>query len=334
MTTINSQAGAKLESVYGTAVVVDRFWPVVEQSYKFKDVPMIFSEAMRATGLMEVASSVRSAKLGATLKVKLEAMTKGFGWFNKVILGANNTTGPTDSAYTHTGTMAVLKGSSFTYQGNFPFTPSGTNQPMTFAGCKITKAVYTFEKGPDGKIMLELEIDAQNCDDGVTSLATASYATTPGLFDWVDVGWTIAAGALDVDTAKLTIESPIKTGDYKQKASALQNEPIDNNFKKASWEIEADFASLTQQNRIRTAVGASRSVAVVATATCTDTGQTIGAATQPSMTFTTPKARFDDIDGIDQKMASDTTQKLKATVMWDESNSPVTIATVNADTTA
>ena len=118
MSNINSQFNAKTETTAGTEVVVNRFWPVMETGEVSPDRHTADENGLRATGWVELQTGTRVAKAGGTIKPKFEWMTAGMGWWLLHMLGATATTGPTDSAYVHTGTVGSLYGDSFTCQVN------------------------------------------------------------------------------------------------------------------------------------------------------------------------------------------------------------------------
>lgn len=335
MSSINSQAGAKAETTHGTEAVVDRFWPVLSQSFDPR-VARIDENGLRATGWVELMSGTRVARLGGSIKVQFEVMTAGFGWWLRFLLGTTGTAGPSDSAYTHTGTIGSMYGDSFTFQGNFPLYPSGTNQVMTFFGCKVIKWDLELGGGPDGKVLLSLDIDYVNMDDD-TSLASASYATAAP-YTWFDVSTlTLGGTAIELNSLKISCDNMLRTEDYKLKTSGnIANEQTHQGRRKIDIEAESDFAATaTYWTRFRQTVAASSAAQLICTLTAADTGLTIGTNTQPSMTITVPKWRIDKIEGLEVKdPAEGVTIKPSGPARWDGSNSPITIAMVTSDATA
>lgn len=332
MSSINSQLGVKVESTYGTAVVVDRFYQFNSMGVDYEHV-RLRSEGLRSSGYAPLASQQRIAVQGAKVPVEMEWMTKGMGWWLPQMLGYGTTTGPTDSAYTHTGTLGALYGDYFTMQGNFPLNPAGTDQAITFAGCKVTD--WELSCDVDGLMMFKPSVDARAVATG-TALASASYPSGMVPYGWIDVAATIAGTAVAVKSWTVKCDSQLKADRYKQQASALKQEPTEDGQRKITWEAEIDFDSLTQHNRVRATVDANASVALVFTASCADSGVLIGASTPPSTTITMPKASFDKFDGLEMKGPDGPgiSAKISGDVLWDGSNSPVTIAYVSADSTA
>lgn len=325
--TINSQLGVKVESTYGTAVTPDRFYQVTSAKLKL-DQYRGNDGGIRATGYGPRSDQQRVAVQGGTLELELPWFTKGMGWWLRFMLGATATTGPTDSAYTHTGTEGSLWGDVFTAQIDNPFTPSETSQPLTMAGCKISKWSLSCKEG--GEIVFKPTVDFQSLATG-TSLASASYPSGMEPMCWVDVGVTIAGTAVPVTEWSIDYDPKLNTKRYFQQSSALKAEPTAPSFRDLNLELTADFSSLTQFNRVRAATTSAAQSACIITAT--DTGQTIGSSTNPSLTATFNKVSWYDLDGlgIEQK---DTMQKLKAMGLYDGTNSRLILANVNSDATA
>ena len=333
MSSINSQAGAKNETTYGTAATVDRFWQVMKHTVKPKQY-RADGEGLRASGWVERSDQVRLAIQGGTVDAEFEWMTKGMGWWLLHMLGTTGTTGPTDSAYTHTGTVGSLYGDFFTYQGNFPLHPAGTDQALTLAGCKIPE--WEISCDVDGKVMFKPKIDARSIADA-TALASASYASGAAPYDWVDVLITLGGTALPATSWSIKCDNDLDVEKYRQQGSALHDEPTHKGRRKITVEFDKDFADLTAVwNRVRATVASSSMAQLVITITAPDTGLTIGAATQPSTTITIPKLRLDDIDGIgkDGPDGDGIMHKATGVARWDGTNSPITIAYVSADATA
>lgn len=336
MSSINSQFGAKAETTHGTEVVVDRFWPAMEAGFT-PDRHTADEEGLRATGWVELMSGTRVAKAGGSLKAQFEVMTAGFGWWLRFMLGTTATTGPVDTAaYTHTGTIGSMYGDSFTAQINTPLFPAGTNQVMTFLGCKIPKWDLELKPGEGNKLIFSPEIDYVSMDDD-TALASASYATAAP-YTWFDVSTlTLGGTAIDLNSLKISVDNNLKTKDYKLKTTGnIAAEQTHAGRRKVTVDIEADFAALaTWWNRYRATAAASTAAQLILTLTCADTGLTIPtSSTQPSLTITIPKLRVDKIADLMAKGGEGVVIKATCEARWDASNSPITIAFVSSDTTA
>lgn len=327
---LNSQLMTKAESTYGTPVTPDRTFPYLKGTFKPRQ-GRLKSEQLRATGRTKRSSPLRVYNQGGTLSVDMEVTTKGFGWWLLYLLGTLATGSATDSAYPHTGTLGSRYGDFFTCQGNFPLHPGGTAQPLTLTGCKVAKWKLSCEV--DGALVLSMDIDCQSYATA-TSLASPSYVSPQQPYGWIDVALTIAASSVPVKSWTLDVTPGMNLDRYHQRASALKSEPTEPKLDVIMLDLEADFSSLTQHNRVRAANAASALAAVVITVSDTDTGVTIGSSTQPSLVLTMPSVSFDEIDGLEANPSDDIMQKLKCEVLYDDSANPLTMLYTSADSTA
>lgn len=333
MSSINSQTGVKDESTYGTAVTVDRFFQVMKHDIKTAQY-RADGEGMRSSGWVERSDQVRVANQGGEVDAEFEWMTTGMGWWLKHLLGTTATGAATDSAYPHTGTVGSLYGDMFTYQGNFPLHPAGTDQALTLAGCKIPEFELSIEV--DGKLMLKPKIDARSIADG-TALASASYVAGGMPFNWVDCSATLGGTALPVGSFSIKVDNNLKTDRFKLQGSALKDQPTHKGRRKITVEFDKDFADLTAVwNRVRATVASSSMAQLIITFACPDTGATIGAGTQPSLVITIPKLRLDDIDkvGKDGPDGDGIEHKATGVARFDGTNSPMTMLYTSSDATA
>lgn len=337
MSVINSQLGVKDETTYGTAVTVDRFYQFNRlgdlETFQYRGV----SKGIRSAGWAPRSDQQRVALMGGTLPFEMEWMSKSMGWWLKHLLGGTATSGPTDSAYTHTGTVASLYGDFFTAQTNIPFHPAGTSQPVTLLGTKVPSWELSCEvsDGDEGLMMLSGDFDAQQVVTS-ESLASASYTSGMVPYSWVDVAVTIGGTSVPISKWSLKCTSNLKTDRLHQRGSALKQEPTHAGQREFEVELTCDFDALTQWNRVRATVAANAFAQVIITCTIADTGTTIGSATQPSTTITIPKMRFDKIGGLGKEApdGAGNEQTLSGPVLYDGSSSLVTIAYVSADSTA
>jgi hypothetical protein len=195
-----------------------------------------------------------------------------------------------DSNYTHTFTIASLLGDFFTTQLNRPFHPSGTAQPFTYHGCKVTKATWSMEVG--GVLECVYELDCED-EDTSTALATASYPASGDLFSWVGSSVTIAGAAVEVSKWEVSITNTMDTERAFLRGSALKKEPVESDARQIEWSLEGDFVDLTQRNRFTAATQAARQAAIVIT---NNAPTILAGATLPQFVLTMPAASFDDAD--------------------------------------
>lgn len=333
MSAINSQLGCKIETTYGTDVVVDRFWSFTNASLKTKQ-QHLDGEGLRAAGIGLRSDQVRVHNQGGEVDLEMEWMTKGMGWWLLPMQGALATGAATDSAYPHTGTMATTYGDFFTAQVNMPLHPAGTDQAITLCGVKVLE--WELSCDMDGKVMFKPKLDVREIDTSV-GLASASYVASAVPYDWVDVSITLGGSALPVTGWTLKCNNNLDTERYHQQASAFKSEPTRKGHPVISFEFDKDFEALaTVWNRVRASVAANSMAQLVVTMSCSDTGQTIGSATQPSTVITIPKLRLDDIDGLTVSGPDHAGIKSKGSGLarYDGSNNLMTILYTSSDSTA
>lgn len=189
------------ESTYGTAVTVDRFDEVVQESVKL-DIPRIESAGLR-TGRKTVNNwfpGVRKVSGDFEMEVSPNGI---FPLLMKHALGTSATTTPGGGTTSrlHTAKVATIDGKSLTVQAGRTGT-DGTTRAFTWSGAKIPE--FELSQDLDGLLMCKFSIDAQD-ETTATSLATASYpagALTP----LVSTGATITIGGSSYDVSKFSLK--------------------------------------------------------------------------------------------------------------------------------
>lgn len=326
MTTLSSQLGVKDESTYGTPVTVDRFYEYTSESIEL-DVQRVESKQLRATTRVLRQDRFMPNKKGASGSVSMDVPTKGWGWWLKHMLGTSATTGPTDANYTHTGTVGSLLGDFFTLQVNRPFHPSGTAQAFTYHGGKI--ASWELGCEVDGNLTFTANCDFED-EDTSTGLASVSYPTDFRIFTFVGGSLTIAGSSVDITSIKVAGDNKLMTDRHFIRGSTLKKEPVEADFREITWEVGADFDSLTQRNRYVAAAAASTYAEIIATF---DGPIAHGGSTVPRVTITIPAARFDAASAT-VGGPEPLTQTLSGMALDDGTNSPLTVAYRTTDSTA
>lgn len=325
MGAMDHQLGVVDESTYGTAVTVSRFF-----EYESESIGETYGRT-EGDPLRVGSGFVRSDRFtpyigGAAGTIQMTAMTKGFGFWLKHMMGQVATTGPAETTvYTHTGTESSLQGDSFTCQVNRPFHPTGTNQAFTYSGGKIAK--WTLSNSVEDNLMLELDCDFQTWDTAV-ALATASYPTNMEPFSWVGGVVSIGGTPYDVTEFSLEVDNGMAVDRRQIRGNALKKEPTTSR-RSATFSISADFDSLVQRNRAASVTRAG----ALASLTATWKGPTLlGSTIYPEFTVTIPAARFDEWSGATEGTDA-ITQELSGVVRYDGTSSPITVTYKSADTT-
>lgn len=327
----NAQVGIKAETTYGTAVVVDRFFPFIEDGIEPDFGVASAVDEQRAGSIVERVDQDDPYVMGASGSFSLYVPTKGFGLLISHAMGAIATTGPTDSNSTHTGTLSASGklGKSITYQGVRPFNPAGTAQPITFEGGKIISMELTLEEGDYLKATFELDFEDVAT---ATALATASYlsiAVGGSKFPWRLATITIAGSQVEVKSFRCKVTWPMNVDRRFIRGSALKKEPVPNGKPTIDWDMEVEFTDLTQYNRVAASTIANRIAAIVLTA---QGAVALAGATVPQLTLTLPAARFDSglptISGDEGLM-----QSLSGIALDDGTNQPISVAYRTPDAT-
>lgn len=322
---MDHQLGVVDEVTYGTAATVSKFF-----EYESENIAETYGRT-EGDPLRTGSGFVRSDRFtpyfsGAAGTIQLTAMTKGFGFWLKHMMGAVATTGPAEtSVYTHTGSEGDLTGDSFTCQVNRPFNPAGTNQAFTYSGGKIAK--WTLANSVEGNLLLDLDVDFQKVDTAV-ALATASYPSGMEPFSWVGGTVSIGGSSYDVTEFSLEVDNGLNVDRRQIRANALKKEPTASR-RSATFSLTADFDSLTQRNRAASTTRAG----ALATLTGVWRGPTLlGTTIYPEFSVSVAAARFDEWAGATEGTDA-ISQELSGVVRYDGTTSPVVVTYKSADVT-
>lgn len=323
MTSMSTVLGVKDESTYGTPVTVDRFFELNSESVE-PDLWRYESRAMRSGLRVPLATKSEPALIGAGGPINMDVNTKGWAWWLKHLLGSVSTGSVSDSNYTHTGTVGSLYGKSFTAQLQRAFR-SGTLQQFTYHGGKPTG--WTLGCDMEGVLVCDVECDFEDVDTS-TSAASPSYPSDTRVFAWTGGAMTIDAVSKEMKNFSLSCDMGLNTDDRYQRSSPLKKEPVEDGMREFTWSALVDFADLTDYNRMVSNTRATTFGAVVATYTGPIAH---GGSTLPQVQITLPAARFDV--GAPTSNGSKITTQIGGKVLWDGSNSPVTITYRSTDAT-
>lgn len=325
---IDTSCGVKSESTYGTAVVVDRFFPLISENI-VDNVEKLESASRRSGIIAQSADASVPIYMDSTGTLEIPVYSKDFGWWlTHLTGGAVSTTGPTDSAYTHTFALASHKGKSFTLQINRKIHDANTDQAFTWAGGKVTG--WSLEAEAGGEVKCSIDCDFRSLATG-TSLASASYPSGMEILVWSAAGSYVSLGGTEVPVTKFSLKAgnQLKTDRRYIQRTALKAEPVATDYRDIEWEAELDFSGLTQHNRYLASTNAGQYAALVF---ALQAPTLIGATTYPSLTFTAPKARYDkseiDNSGMDPNM-----QTIGGKLRADSSGSTLSVAYVTSQST-
>lgn len=239
-----AQIGIKTESTYGTAVTVDRFTPIISESMTEQIA------RMESAGIVPGARVLRSPQwapgdVEISGEIGMELYQQGAGLWFRHMFGGLATSG--SGSYTHTFTPGDMADDHFTLQIGKPDV-SGTVQPFTFAGCKVTEWELAAKAGE--LVTLGVSVSGRELATG-TSLATASYGSgvaTPFTFKHASV--TVGGSAAAVKEITLKGMNGLDTG-RRFIGSPLIAEPLEAELRTYEGEMTCEFESLTQMNLFR-----------------------------------------------------------------------------------
>lgn len=286
MAALNAQLGARTETTYGTYIAPTQFFDFNSESVT-ATYGRIESDSIRPGRQFRSDTRFTNYVEGASGDIELEVSSKGFGFWLLHSLGSVSTGALTDMTYTHTFTPANLNGRFFTAQIGRPLYDGSTIVPWSYTGGKITG--LTLENSNDGNLMATIGCDFQN---EVTSqtLATATYPTGVESFSWVGATVTIAGTSFDCTSASVSIDNALKTDRRYMRGTALKKEPQVDDYREVSFELEADYDSSVQRDRVAAATAAGS----IATVVMRWQAPTLaGTTTFPSLTATI-NGRFDE----------------------------------------
>ena len=323
---LDQQIGFVSEADYGTPVTVTRF-------FEFNSESINEAEGRTEGDPLRVGTFVRRSDrftpyfAGASGSVEFDVLTKGFGFFLEHMLGAVATTGPEEtSVYTHTGTMADLFGTSLTCQVGRPLNPSGTVQPFTYYGGKVTD--WTLANSVDGNLVATLGLDFMQVDTA-TALATASYPSGAEPFTWAGGVLTIDGDSFDVDEISIAGSNGLNTDRRKIRQNTDKKEPSGGR-REVTFSLSADFEDMVQRNRAHATTRAGALGEIVAT---WEGPTLLGTTIYPTVEVTLPAARFDEWSGANSGPEG-IQQSLSGVGLFDGTNSAVSVVYKSADATA
>lgn len=316
--------GLKVESTYGTAVVVDRFF----YAESFSVTPVLRKRRVlaRGAGIVDRTNMSQTVVVGYKGTMTLPVMDKSFGIFNTMILGANTTAQIGGTAeYNHTGIIdltTAMQGTSYTVQAQVPGT-DGTVRTFTGEGGKATDWGLKCDDG--GNVLLTVNWDFET---GATNTAAASVSYPSGWTPFVseDCAWTVGGSAVFVKSWSIK-GGPTWDIDRRGQSTVLKKEPLWVGPYNIDFELDCEFEDLTHTASI---IAGTQQAAV-----CTITGDTIPtAATAYRSVLTFAKMDLQQNDNPTVDGDGIVRQKLMGHVLYDGSTAPISWVVANADTTA
>jgi hypothetical protein len=226
-------------------------------------------------------------------------------------------------------------GSSITLQVGRPQL-DGTVKPFTWNGVKISG--FEFGGNVTDPLNVKFTIDGWNEATG-TALATASYSTTQEQFTGaqlsVNIGGTASTttGVVSVTgstalsgvkSAKIKGQNPLASDRYYANASGIKAEQLINGYRTYEVELEVDFISQAVLYDLYTANTTTALKLTYATAT------SLTGSYNPTLEVIIPAAKITKAD-VNASGPDVLGQKVTLTALYDGTNAPIQIRTINTD---
>lgn len=255
---LDGQFGFVAESTYGTLVTPTRFLEFDTED--FGTAPTwLEGEAIRAGRKFKRDARVGQVRKDVNGKVDLKAPTKGLGLLLKHMIGsagAATQIGVT-TAYQQIHIPGDHFGKSLTMQFGKPEPGTGTVRPFAYLGCKCTQWEFSVSDGDHCKFSTTW--DGRD-EDISTGLASASYASAAGLFNFshataklggtpttggspsqISVGSGVTIAAI-VNSFTVRGENPMAGERYGIGNAGLKAEPLENDYPTATGSFDLEFA--------------------------------------------------------------------------------------------
>lgn len=325
-----TQWGIKAETVYGTAVVPDRFQPIISEEIEPNFGVTTADDEARNGSLVDRVDQSDPFKGGVSGPVKMVVPTKGFGIYLEHWLGNISTSAVVDSNYTHTGTLSATgkAAKSFTAQVNRPFT-AFTNQLFTFEGLVIVSGELSCDV--EGFLTFAMDVDGEDHATGGTGVVTYPSYAVPGAakFPWRLASVTFDAAQVEVKNFSLKVSWQLDVDRRRLRGSELKKQPLPKGKPSIEVMCEPDWSSLTNYNKLAASTITGRAANVVATF---DGVAALGGATVPRLQVTVPACRWDKgFPGISGE--EPLTLPLTGKGLDDGTNPPVTVTYRTTDAT-
>lgn len=241
---ISAQLGMAAESTYGTFVTPNRWFEFVSESLAL-NIDRIESSGIRADARVMRSDDWTPGKSWVEGDIELELSTKNWAFlFGYVMGGTVATTGAGPYTHTYAG-PGSLAGKSLSVQIGRP-SVDATVRPFSMAGVKFTSFELSAEVGTD-PVQVTLGVVGKS-ETTATGLATPSYTSSNNIMAFTHGALSIAGSAAKARSVSLNIEIPQDTERF-YVGQPTMSEPIENDLREITGEVELDFESLVQYTR-------------------------------------------------------------------------------------
>jgi hypothetical protein len=247
-TGLDASLGFAIEDSYGTYKAPSDFLEVESIGLQRKGNNVSSRPLRRRPGIP--VSRVREATRSAEGPLAGEVPNKGFGPILFMCHGENEaSSGPKKqgetTAYRQTHPIGVTapQGKSLTIQANKPTV--GADEPFSYVGSKFTEVSFSCDTS--GQLKYSLNV---NSADALTNkaLGVASYPDPISSFVWEEAfvlinGEDVTASGLLINSFKLAVPLPLKTGRFGLGRGGTQAEPIGFiDSMKPTLELDCEFS--------------------------------------------------------------------------------------------
>ncbi len=256
-TGLDAQIGFAAESTWGTAVTTTRFVEFNTESLKFEPT-WLEPVGLRVGTKHKRVSRIRQSRKSVSGDVEMDLATLGMGLLVKHMLGSAVTT-PTQvgatTAYEQIHTPGGFLGLGLTTQVGRPEPSSGTVQPFTYSGCKVSGWEFMCEDNATPSLKLSL-VGRQ--ETTATALASASYLSGASVFDFsqatLTLGGTVSTSAGETTitggTAVAAVVRSISVAGANPMAeerfglgnAGLRSQPLENDTPTITGSLAAEFS--------------------------------------------------------------------------------------------
>jgi len=234
-----AQFATGVESAYGTAVTVDRFYPVLDGEGLKRGQSVLQPAGLRPNLWCPLGTGRTVGRHWGEGPVTMEVGPSGFGrWFHHMLGAGTVAQHGTVAAYNHTYTPGSLTARSLTIQKAVMNT-AGSAVPFTFEGCKIPE--WELKIGNDGYCLLSVTVDAEQVRD-TTALAAANYGTLIP-FNFTEAALTLGGTALaGVTDFSVKGNNNLKLDRWYLGTGGVKANPIEQGYRTLSGQLVAEFA--------------------------------------------------------------------------------------------
>lgn len=336
-TGLDAQLGFAAETVVGTGVTVTKFVEFDSEGLQF-DAGFLEPTGLRVGRKFKRASRVVQSRKSVSGDIELAVASRGMGVLWKHALGSSAVaTVIVSPAFRQIHIPVGMQGLGLTVQVGRPEPATGTVRAFTFRGCKVSDWEFSLSDGEVSK--LKLSVDGFD-ETLVTALATASY-TSANLFNFsqatLKLGGTattstglmsVASGtqvATVIKDFSVKFSTPMATERYGLGNAGVKSEQLENDIPTITGKFGAEFSKTELYDPFKANTTMAMEFVQI--------GAAIGASgSNDTLSIICPaikiKTATPTVDGPDV-VAMD--------VEWeaydDETNAPIQVMIISADTT-